>query len=225
MDKRVFFITGIDTDIGKTICTGLFAKWLREQDKSVITQKPVQTGCVGISEDIKAHRTLMGVDLFEEDLSGITCSYIYKKPCSPHLASEIEQREIHCSKISEATKTLLSRYDNVLIEGAGGLCAPINRKVNSIDYVQQQGYPIILVSSSRLGSISHTLSLVELCKLRQIEIAGVIYNRFNEEDEVIGDDSRTMIIEGLRRFGFKSGVVDIFNSQENYTYDFSKFLI
>lgn len=225
MKKRVFFITGIDTDIGKTICTGLFAKWLREQNHSVITQKPMQTGCDGISEDIKAHRELMGIDLLEEDLSGLTCSYIFKKPCSPHLAAELEKREIDCLRITEATGVLLTKYDNVLIEGAGGLCAPMSRTVNSIDYVQQQKYPLIIVSSSRLGSINHTLSLVELCKYRDIEIAGIIYNRYNEQDKEIGDDSRTIITEGLKKFGFTSSVVDLYDFRENKRYDFSKFLI
>lgn len=224
MEKRIFFITGIDTDIGKTICTGLFARWLHQQNLSVITQKPVQTGCEGISEDILVHRKLMGVELFADDRLGGTCSYVFQKPCSPHLASEIEKREIDPSKIIAATNNLLSKYDNVLIEGAGGLCAPITRKVNSIDYVQQQNFPLILVSSSRLGSIHHTLSLVELCKHRNIKIAGVMYNRFNEADIAIGNDSRKIIINGLKNFGFLGPVVDIYDYRENKSYDFSNFI-
>ncbi|HID01809.1 MAG TPA: dethiobiotin synthase, partial [Desulfobacterales bacterium] len=66
-------ISGIDTNIGKTIATGLMARTLLEQGYSVITQKVVQTGCKGIAEDILQHRKLMRVELFPEDKDGMTC--------------------------------------------------------------------------------------------------------------------------------------------------------
>ncbi|MCK5071639.1 MAG: dethiobiotin synthase, partial [Desulfocapsa sp.] len=90
----VICISGIDTDIGKTIATGLLAKALLSQGYSVITQKVAQTGCTGISEDILKHRELMDTGLYPEDTNGLTCPYVFSKPCSPHLAAELSQTQI-----------------------------------------------------------------------------------------------------------------------------------
>ena len=90
----VIFITGIDTGAGKSIATGLIARYLYKNNKSVITQKIVQTGCEKISEDIALHRKIMGIDLNEDDKKGLTCPYTFKYPASPHLAAQMEQKEI-----------------------------------------------------------------------------------------------------------------------------------
>ena len=87
-------ITGIDTGVGKTLITGLFARHLRAAGHSVITQKLVQTGCAGMSEDILLHRRLMGIDLTDADRQGITCPYVFALPASPHLAASAEGRVI-----------------------------------------------------------------------------------------------------------------------------------
>ena len=91
----VFFISGIDTDIGKTYATGALAQALLQQTlvpqkgsnsvpTSIITQKLVQTGCEGISEDIIRHRDMMGIPLQAVDHQGLTCPYVFKKPASRH---------------------------------------------------------------------------------------------------------------------------------------------
>ena len=209
MQPGVYFITGIDTDIGKTISTGLLARWLLQSGESTITQKLVQTGCTGMSEDLIVHRELMGVDLFAEDVSHVTCPYLFHKPCSPHLAAERETVSLDPHRITAATRELATCYDYVLLEGAGGLCAPLTRHVSTIDYVAEKSYPVILVSSSRLGSLHHTNSLLELAHLKGIEISGVIYNRYGEHDNEIGDDSRIMIKEAMQKFGFMGPIIDM----------------
>lgn len=70
--KGVYFVSGIDTDIGKTVATGMLAKQLLQQGKSVITQKPVQTGCQDIAEDIAVHRKIMGIPMQEADEQRLT---------------------------------------------------------------------------------------------------------------------------------------------------------
>ena len=78
---KVLFVSGIDTDIGKSIATGYYAKHLMQQGYSVITQKMVQTGCQDISTDIIVHRKIQGITLTEEDRQGITCPYLFDYPC------------------------------------------------------------------------------------------------------------------------------------------------
>ena len=91
----VLFISGIDTDIGKTIATGLLAKALYQKGHKVITQKLVQTGCRDIAEDLITHRNIMGMPLQRIDKEGVTCPYVFSKPASPHLSSALELSLIH----------------------------------------------------------------------------------------------------------------------------------
>ncbi|MEA3469522.1 MAG: dethiobiotin synthase [Thermodesulfobacteriota bacterium] len=211
----VFCISGIDTDIGKTVATGLMARTLLSQGYSTITQKVVQTGCSGIADDIIYHRKLMGIELLPEDLNGLTCPYVFKKPCSPHLAAELEQETINPEEITRATKSLSARYDYVLLEGAGGLLVPLTREMTFIDYLQQQGYPLILVSSPRLGSINHTLSALELAQGRGIEVKGIVYNCHVGCDDEIRRDSRKLFAGYLQKYGFSPVVVDL-ESEDTY---------
>lgn len=194
MNGNVVFVSGIDTDIGKTVVTGWLARQWLERGEKVITQKLVQTGCVGASDDILMHRRIMGCDLFEEDRDGTTMPVLYAYPASPHLAARLEQRELDFAVIEPATARLCARYDTVLVEGAGGLMVPLTEQLLTIDYVVQRGWPVLLVTSGRLGSINHTLLSLEALAARGIALHGVAWNsRDDSGDEVIAADSRNFI--------------------------------
>lgn len=215
VDGEVYCITGIDTDIGKTVATGLIAKGLHESGVKVITQKAVQTGCVELSEDIEKHRQIMGCSLFWEDKEGLTCSYLFSTPCSPHLAARIEGDEIDVAKITDATKQLQSRFDVVLLEGAGGLFVPVSEEYTLLDYFVELAHPIILVTSSRLGSINHTLASLEALSNRKLSLAAVIYNCHENSAPHITKDSREIIALYLRKYGFSCPLIDM-RSEEHY---------
>ena len=157
MRDNVYFVSGIDTNIGKSYATGYLARIWNGQSIRTITQKLIQTGNTGISEDIELHRRIMGCGLLEEDREGLTMPEIYSYPCSPHLAAEIDRRPIDFDKIDRTTAVLSERYDAVLLEGAGGLMVPLTRELLTIDYIARKGYPLIYVTSGRLGSINHFL--------------------------------------------------------------------
>ncbi|HWR00455.1 MAG TPA: dethiobiotin synthase [Chlorobaculum sp.] len=204
MKGRVLAVAGIDTGIGKTVATGLVARAMTAAGVQVITQKIAQTGCEGLSGDIAVHRELMGIGLQDVDLDGTTCPYVFRFPASPHLAGGMEGRAIDIMTIRRATFILQKRYELVLLEGVGGLLVPLNDQLLLADYIRDAGYGLLLVSSSRLGSINHTLLSLEACVSRGIEIRGVIFNRFGEEDATIGDDTRKVIAGSLRRYGFET---------------------
>ncbi|HBO38765.1 MAG TPA: dethiobiotin synthase [Pasteurellaceae bacterium] len=199
MKGNVIFISGIDTDIGKTVATGVYAKKLMAQGFSVITQKMIQTGCHGMAEDILTHRRIQGISLSEEDKLGITCPYVFAYPCSPHLAAKLENREIDPQVIQKSTLLLAEKYDYVLLEGAGGIFVPYNQMETTLDYVQQQNYPLILVTSGKLGSINHTLLSLEVCKQRGIIVQTVIYNQYPENDAIISDETKRYLQRYLTR--------------------------
>ena len=141
MKQNVYFVSGIDTDAGKSYATGYLAREWNQHGKRTITQKFIQTGNVGHSEDIDLHRHIMGIPFTEEDREGLTMPEIYSYPASPHLASELDNRPINFDKIKRSTEILSERYDYVLLEGAGGLMVPLTTKLLTIDYIAQEKYP------------------------------------------------------------------------------------
>lgn len=190
---EAIFISGIDTDAGKTYATAFYARLLAEKGFSVITQKFIQTGCRETSEDIEAHRRLTGTGPLPEDAEGLTAPIILSYPASAQLAASIDGVEIDTTLITKATEELLRRYDRVLIEGAGGLLVPITDDYFSADYVAEHKLPMVLVTNSRLGSINHTILSLESIKLRGIKLKAVIFNTYFDSDKVIAADTREFI--------------------------------
>ncbi|MDD5598818.1 MAG: dethiobiotin synthase [Victivallaceae bacterium] len=194
----MFFVTGIDTDIGKSVITGLLARFLRSSNVDCISAKLVQTGCTGMSEDILTHRKLEGAEPRPEDYTGETCPYMFKFPASPHLAAEMEGINIYPEYITACVNKLAKTHDCVLLEGAGGLMVPLTRNLLTADFVSEQGWPLIVVCSGRLGSINHSLLTLEAAQRRNIPLAGVVYNEYPPEKPEIGKDSKTVIKDYLK---------------------------
>ena len=176
--ENVLFISGIDTNVGKTVATGMIAKALAKAGKKVITQKMIQTGCENVSEDIEAHRQIQGIPFTDEDTRGLTCPYIFTYPCSPHMAAAKDRRSIDLGTITQATRRLQETYEYVLLEGAGGLMVPNDMESLTIDYVKEQAYPLILVTSGKLGSLY-------ACERYGIEVKAIVYNQYPSIDPLI----------------------------------------
>lgn len=212
LESGVYFITGIDTDAGKSYVTGYLAREIAAlPGRRIITQKFVQTGCQGVSEDIITHRRLMGIDLLPEDLDYTTCAQVFSYPCSPDLAARIDGRVLDLHAITEATAVLSSRYDTVLVEGAGGLMVPLADDYLTADYVVEHDLPVVLVSSARLGSINHTLLTLEVCRSRGIRVAAVAYNGYpgGGEDGVIEAATRAYLQGYIARYHADAAWIEV----------------
>lgn len=198
MKGNVYFVSGIDTNIGKSYATGYLASLWNSRGIRTITQKLIQTGNRDISEDIELHRRIMGCGMLPEDSSGLTMPEIYSYPCSPHLAAEIDGRPIDFGKTDAATEKLSSLYDAVLVEGAGGLMVPLTRDYLTADYVADRGYPLVFVTSGRLGSINHFLLSLEAASRRNITLHTLIYNMYPaDEDKIIQQDTMQYVRDWL----------------------------
>lgn len=198
---EAIFVSGIDTDAGKTYATAWYARRLAGEGRIVITQKFIQTGCRDSSEDIEAHRRLTGTGPLPEDAEGLTAPEIFSYPASAQLAARLDGREIDLGVIERATAELQRRYDTVLVEGAGGLMVPISDDYFAIDYVVEHRLPLILVTNGRLGSINHTILSLEAIERRGIELKAVIYNEYFDNDAVIAEDTSAFIERWLgKRF-------------------------
>lgn len=210
MTAPVYFISGIDTGIGKTYTTGYLAKLWNAQGKKTITQKLVQTGNTDISEDIEQHRKMMQMGWFPEDETKLTMPEIFTYPASPHLATKIDGREIDFQKIEDATQQLANKYDVVLLEGAGGLMVPLTTELLTIDYLAEKKFPVILVSSGRLGSINHTLLSLEALKSRGLELYALAYNLNDEsQDRLISKDTSDYLKAYLAKYFPQAQWMDI----------------
>ncbi|MDE6491013.1 MAG: dethiobiotin synthase [Muribaculaceae bacterium] len=207
----IIFISGIDTDAGKSYVTGWLARSLMEQGQRVITQKFIQTGNSDYSEDIDVHRKIMGTGMLPEDIDHTTAPVIYSYPASPQLAAEIDRRPIDLTVIDRATERLSSLYDTVLVEGAGGLMVPITDDFLTIDYPASRNLPIILVTNGILGSINHTILSLEAIRTRRLQLRSVVYNTHFDTDGTIVEDTRAFLRRYLDRTSPSTVWLDIPN--------------
>ncbi len=154
------FITGIGTDVGKTIASAIVVEAL-EADY----WKPIQAGDIDNSDSHKIQRYI------SNDKTVIhNNSYKLNTPASPHYAAEVDGTKIELAKIIEPKTS-----NNLVIEGAGGVLVPLNDTDSIIDLIQKD-YKVILVSRHYLGSINHTLLTIEALKSRKISVAGIIFS-------------------------------------------------
>ncbi len=191
------FVTGTDTGVGKTIVTGLLADLLSNQGYNCITQKWVETGSKSFSKDIKSHFKLMKKNekCFLPHLSFIA-PYVFKFSSSPHLAAGLENKIIRIDKIEKSYKYLAGKFEFVIVEGAGGVLVPINKKTFLIDIVKKLRLGVVVVAGNKLGAINHTLLTIEALKLRKIKILGIVFNNFLKgEDDLILKDNIKIIKE------------------------------
>jgi dethiobiotin synthetase len=206
----VYFITGIDTDVGKSYATGLAARFLLRRKISVVTQKIVQTGTSEtIADDILLHRRLMGIEPLPVDHEETTCPYRFRFPASPSLAAKLENQSVDPSVITGATARLLETFDTVLLEGAGGINVPIRQDYLIADYLQECRYPLIVVTTGKLGSINHTLLTLEAAAHRHIPLAGIVFNHYPPSDAAIRDDAIWIFRDRLVGYGRPNAWVEI----------------
>ncbi len=192
---RGIFVTGTDTGVGKTIVTGLLAKFLVDKGYKVITQKWVETGFVGFSKDVSLHLKLIGKKRHKirDHLSDIS-PYTFKFPSSPHLASSLERRKISIERIRKSFKSLEKAFDFVVVEGLGGALVPLNKRKLVIDVAKELNLPVLVVVGNKLGAINHTLLTIEALKARKMKIAGIVFNNLkNKGSNVILKDNPKII--------------------------------
>ena len=170
MSKR-FAVTGIGTDVGKTVVSAILAESLQAN-----YWKPVQAGDLDNSDSTKVERYTSNVNLLPE-------KFKLTEPMSPHAAARIDGVQI-----AKEDLNLPAVSGNLIVEGAGGLLVPFNDDgLLFADLLEYWGLPTIVVSRHYLGSINHTLLTMETLKKRGVEVAGIIFvgNENNETEQVI----------------------------------------
>ena len=167
-----FFISGTDTNVGKTIVSSILVNKL-----SAWYYKPIQCGLSNnneIDSDI--------VKKLTKNSRIIKETYFFKNPINPFDASLIEKKKIIIKKLIEIRN--IKTNDKIIIEGAGGLYVPIKKNYLMIDLSKDFDLPLILVSRTNLGTINHTLMSLEIIRKRKIKFLGVIFVGKNERNTI-----------------------------------------
>ena len=172
-----YFVTGTDTEVGKTHITCALLWRARQDGLSAVGLKPVAAGtdASGSNEDVAAIRACNTLDLPPEILN----PYCFAPPIAPHIAAAEAGVEIDFSVIAHAVENARRQADWVLVEGAGGFCVPLGADRDSADLAVHLGLPVILVVGMRLGCINHALLTAEAIAVRGLLLAGWVANRID----------------------------------------------
>lgn len=168
---RGYFVTGTDTEVGKTtLCAGLARAWHRASGLRIAALKPVAAGLdeQGRNDDVQR--------LVAAGSAGLTAAEVgplqLREPCAPHLAAELEGRRIEPQALLAALHAAAAKADAVLVEGVGGFRVPLAPGWDSADLARDLGLPVILVVGLRLGCINHALLTAEAVRARGLTLAG-----------------------------------------------------
>ena len=174
-----WFVTGTDTEVGKTFVTCALLHVLRNQGMSAIGMKPIAAGTDndGKNDDVEALIAASGVQAPRELIN----PYLFQPAIAPHIAAAEEGRSIDIETIVASFNTLRGMADAVLVEGVGGFCVPLGPDCDTADLAEKLQLPVILIVGMRLGCINHALLTQQAIAARGLKLAGWIANRIDPE--------------------------------------------
>jgi dethiobiotin synthetase len=189
-----FFITGTDTEVGKTLVAGAFIIKLKEAGFNAIGFKPVVAGTFqdgnGVihNEDLDTLRIASGLNKEQENI----CPYVLDIPAAPHLVAASHGVELKSDVILLVFEQLVEKYDCIVVEGAGGFLVPLNQTETLGDIALAMHMPVILVVGMQLGCINHALLTYEAMHTRKIDVAGWIANTLSEDMSFLQENIQTL---------------------------------
>jgi len=175
-----WFVTGTDTGVGKTVVAAALLRALAASGRLAVGMKPVAAGAVRaggrwVNEDVEM---LAGAGNLAAPAAWLN-PYLFHPPIAPHIAASEARRTISAARIERAYRALARRADAVVIEGAGGFCVPLGRRLSYADVAERLGLPVLLVVGMRLGCINHALLTAEAVRSRGLRLAGWIANHID----------------------------------------------
>lgn len=177
---RGLFITGTDTEVGKTYVTAMIARTLCGAGHSVGVYKPAASGCYKESGSLVSGDAVALWEAADKpgELESV-CPQLFKAPLAPHLAARTEGRQIDERLLVDGIDYWIDRSDIVLVEGVGGLMSPVSDDLYVADLAEEFGFPLIVVTKNVLGTINQTLqTLITASTFRDgLDIAGVVLNQ------------------------------------------------
>ncbi|MDM0070002.1 dethiobiotin synthase [Variovorax sp. J31P207] len=174
---RGCFVTGTDTEVGKTRISAALLHWLGMRGQRCAGYKPVAAGTQLIegkqaNEDVGALRDASSVALTDAAVG----PFQFKAACAPHIAAALEGRGIERAALLQGANALAARAECLIVEGVGGFCVPLGLHFDSADVAMDLGLSVVLVVGLRLGCINHALLSAEAIRSRGLRLAGWVAN-------------------------------------------------
>lgn len=182
-----YFITGTDTDAGKTYVTCLLLEALKRGGRSAAGFKPFVCGG---REDAVHLANASSESLTVDEVNPVW----FKVPAAPYAAALMENRTFDLNDVITSFNGLTETNDHVLIEGAGGWEVPLNGFATMADFAQRLAVPVIVVVNNKLGCLNHTILTVRNIQARGLTCAGIILNHVNDERDAASISNR-MVLE------------------------------
>ncbi len=205
--KNTLFVTGTDTSVGKTHFCALFLAFLKKRGIDAGYQKWVSTGGEP-PPDLTHVMQVAGMtpDPAELDLQ---VPFRFSFPASPHLAAEMENREVDPDVIIKRFREMSQKHEVLVVEGVGGLLVPLRRDLLLADLSAKLKPPTLIVAGSGLGTLNHTLLTLEIMRNREIPISGVVFSdTTRDENKIVVRDNMQTIAE--------MGRVTVFGRMERF---------
>ena len=195
----IICITGTGTGIGKTVATGLIARFLTSH-QSVVTQKWVQSGELH-APDIHTHDAFVPHPFLTDHPQRQV--YSFESAVSPHLAARIAGQSIDPLRLIQATHDLSQHADTVLVETSGGIMVPLTDTVSFLDVMAMMAIPTIVVIPNQLGAINHALMTLSCLTHREIPVLGFIMNHMVPPTHALHHDNPITItrMSGVAHMG------------------------
>jgi dethiobiotin synthetase len=176
------FITGTDTDIGKTIVTSIIGAILQEDRIDFGLFKPVQSGTVNnLCPDLETYKLFIRLPDPEEEIIPVRLEAAQ----APTIAAEMANTAVDIEKILRSFYILRQKHRNLLIEGIGGLMVPLCQDMLVIDFIKKTGMPAVVVTGSYLGTINHTCLTLAALSQKGVPVAGIIFNRVKRVEDPV----------------------------------------
>ncbi len=197
MAKKIF-VTGTNTDVGKTFVTALMIKKFCESGISAGYYKAAASG--------KKISDIAADAFYIKKISGLNCdmknfvSYSYENSLSPHLAAKIENNPINFSVIERDFLSAADKFDFLTVEGSGGIICPLrfdNKILMLADIIEKLNLAVVIVVDSKLGEINSAVLTAEYLRAKKISVKGLIFNRFDENNLLHADNK--FVIEKITK--------------------------
>ena len=192
-NKTAYFITGTDTDVGKTYIASTLVKHFCQQGLQAVGMKPVAAGAELVNGRLLNSDVieLIKASNVDADLALIN-PYVFAPAIAPHIAAEQAGITVSLDNIQQSFNALQAKADVVLVEGAGGFRVPINRQETMADLAVKLNLPIILVVGVRLGCINHALMTAGSIRAAGLNLVGWVANRIDPNMPAIEENIATL---------------------------------
>ena len=192
-NKTAYFITGTDTDVGKTYIAAALVRHFVHQGLQAVGMKPVAAGAEMVNGRLLNSDVteLMNAGNVEADIEFIN-PYVFAPAIAPHIAAEQEGITVSLDKIQQAFDILQPKAEVVVVEGAGGFRVPINRQETMADLAVKLNLPVIMVVGVRLGCINHALITAGSIRAAGLNLVGWVANRIDPNMPAIEENIATL---------------------------------